>query len=74
MSLAFHLLLYFHTNSIDVHSRQCMDCSRLEEAILQYSLLRMASWYPAHVTLQLHDALSTTLLCVSTLLQKAIVA
>ena len=51
-----------------------MDRRRLEEAFLQYALLRVASWYPSHISidkLHLHDGLSRTLLSSTPLFHKA---
>lgn len=53
-----------------------MDRRRLEEAFLQYALLRVAVWYPSHLCiqqLQLHDGLSKTLLDITPLFHKAFI-
>lgn len=51
-----------------------MDRRRLQEAFIQYALLKVASWYPKHVDIQklwLHDGLPETLLNVTRIFHKA---
>ena len=62
--------------SRDLESRQRMDRRRLEEAFLQYALLRVASWYPSDIgieELHMHDGLSQTLLSATPLFHKAFI-
>ena len=62
------------SNSLD--SRQQLDRRRLEEAFMQYALLRVASWYPSSVNIEqlyLHDGLSQTLLKTTPLFHSAFI-
>ena len=58
----------YHNYSTDLESRLRMDRRRLEEAFLQYALLKVAEWYPLDMSmhkLHLHDGLSQLLLQVT---------
>jgi hypothetical protein len=51
-----------------------MDRRRLEEAYLQYALLKVSGWYSAHLSIEmlhLHDGLSETLLQATPSFHKA---
>lgn len=51
-----------------------MDRRRLEEAFLQYALLKVAEWYPLQISihkLYLHDGLSEMLLKATPLFHEA---
>lgn len=62
------------SNSLE--SRQQLDRRWLEEAFMQYALLRVDSWYPLSVNIEqlhLHDGLSQTLLKTTPMFHNAFI-
>ena len=62
--------------SNDLDSRQQLDRRRLEEAFMQYALLRVASWYQSSINIErlyLHDGLNQTLLNTTPLFHNAFI-
>lgn len=61
---SFHVPAYKHCFRSELVSRQHMDRRRLEEAFMQYALLRVCSWYPSVIKIDilfLHEGLTQTL-------------
>lgn len=54
-------------HSSDLETRQQMDCRRLEEAFLQYAMLKAYVWYPllSKNDLSFHEGLCNLLSCVT---------